>query len=507
MTQETERTMTNEPKEAVDERNSKEKLKRSSGDNHNENCIKECLSTMKSSLSTSELSSPLTFEIDLDPSSLEMLREKYCGFPTSSASNQDSTTKGKKGELGVDYERQLQQSILDRMTNDSTATKPSDTGSSMDQIILMLEAQKRAIERLEAKVDQLLVMDHNIQKRTEGPGGIVFRGHHYRILDTIQEMWIIRAIRTIYVKAQQERILQRIDLWMFMKWMAAATFLAIRMQSRMAVKKTVTHWDEYRIPSMFVAVIVFFCIQSGLLHFLYRIIRELPTWMKNAPPSQPATDTAAISASNTIANSDNGQILHNEGLTVAAPAPALNRGGIFYELFYFISGFFFSLMPAWQPQRDGGGEIAEVHQEQETTDEHQEEEEEGAVEDGSTDAHTAAAEGNLQDLERIAVSQPLSLSKKDINGWTPLHEAARSGSVDCVNFLVVTKGLYVNPRTAEGTTPLYEANLVHAAQHPVIRLLKRLGGLDIGPSSIASSSSAEEESDGEEDDVVHDIVM
>jgi hypothetical protein len=498
MTQEQERTMTHSnaahaSKEAVDERNSsKEMLKKNSEDNHNNSRINEFLSTVKPSASPSELSLPLSFEIDLDPSSLEMLREKYCGFPSSTTGNQDSTIKVKKGEL----------------------KSGSDTVSTMDQIILMLEMQKRAIERLEAKVDRLLVMDHNIQKRTEGPGGIFLRGIHNTISHTVQDMWIIRAIRTIYVKAQQERILQRIDVWMFIKWMAAATFLAIRMQSRMTVKKTVSHWDKYRIPTMFVAVIVFFCIQSGLLHFLYRIIRELPTWMKNAPPTQPVTDTAAINASTTTENNDNGQILNNEGLTAAAPpAPALNRGGVIYELFYLITGFFFSLMPAWQPQRDGddgGGVISEAQQHQHIAEEgeDEEEEEEGAVEDGSTDAHIAAAEGNLQDLERIAVSQPFSLSKKDVNGWTPLHEAARSGSVDCVNFLVVTKGLDVNPRTAEGATPLYEANLVHAAQHPVIRLLKRLGGLDIGPSSTASSSSSsEEERDDEEDEVVEDILM
>jgi hypothetical protein len=500
MTQEQEGTMTHSnaahtSKEAVDERNSKEILKKNSEDNHNKNYINECLSTVKPSASPSELSLPLSFEIDLDPSSLEMLREKYCGFPSKTTSNQDSTIKVKNGEL----------------------RSVSDTVSGMDQIILMLEVQKRAIERLEAKVDRLLVMDHNMQKRTEGPGGTFFRGIHNRITHTVQDMWIIRAIRTIYVKAQQERILQRIDVWMFIKWMAAATFLAIRMQSRMTVKKTVTHWDKYRIPTMFVAVIVFFCIQSGLLHFLYRIIRELPTWMKNTPPTQPVTDTAAINASTATANNDNEQILNNEELTAAAPpAPALNRGGVIYELFYLITGFFFSLMPAWQPQRDGdgggGGVISEAQQQQHIAgageDEEEEEEEEEAVEEGVTDAHIAAAEGSLQDLERIAVSQPFSLSKKDINGWTPLHEAARSGSVDCVNFLVVTKGLDVNPRTAEGATPLYEANLVHAAQHPVIRLLKRLGGLDIGPSSTtSSSSSSEEQSDDEEDEVVEDILM
>lgn len=468
------------------------------------NVSKEAVVKQKCNANKSIRSLPLSFEIDLDPSSLEMLREKYGGGlsgNTSSAKN-SCTISLKKGGQRFD-DQQVQQQLCRDTGN---ASSPIDAVTSVEKIIHMLEAQKRAIERLEAKVDRLLLMEHNLHKNQDDAAGRAFREIHSKVTKTFQEAWIIRAIRAIYIKAQQERIMQQIDLWMFMKWMAAAAFLAIRMQSRLTVKKPVSNWDKYRIPTMFVAVIIFFCIQSGLLQFLYRIIRELPTWMQNTPPPQPITNSG-----NEQQQQPTSQVNHhnNEDPTVIPPPPAINRGGIFYEILYLISGFFFSLMPAWQPGRDGEVDdgVAGAQQQQLIAEEENEEDEgEGEiVDEGSTDAHAAAAAGNLQDLERIAVSQPFSLSRKDINGWTPLHEAARSGSVECVNFLVVTKGLDVNPRTAEGTTPLYEANLVHASQHPVIRLLKRLGGLDIGP----SSTSTEEEDDEEEDEAeaVDDILM
>jgi prolyl 4-hydroxylase len=108
-------------------------------------------------------------------------------------------------------------------------------------------------------------------------------------------------------------------------------------------------------------------------------------------------------------------------------------------------------------------------------------------ETGSTYAHAAAQTGDLdtlQELWRGGNSQyKADLVKEDKNGWQPIHEGARAGHPHVVNFLVEQAGANVNHRTNEGIggTPLFWARNSHGNSHPVVKLLEKMGALDIGP--------------------------
>ncbi len=70
-------------------------------------------------------------------------------------------------------------------------------------------------------------------------------------------------------------------------------------------------------------------------------------------------------------------------------------------------------------------------------------------------SHTAAAQGNVQDLMRIANEEKEALFAKDKSGWEPIHEAVRSGSKDAIEFLV-KHGADLNSKTmhGDGDSPL-----------------------------------------------------
>jgi len=74
------------------------------------------------------------------------------------------------------------------------------------------------------------------------------------------------------------------------------------------------------------------------------------------------------------------------------------------------------------------------------------------------------------------------LHVKDSNGWQPLHEAVRGGYIDVAKFLV-SNGGNVNERTDHGTggTPLWWAIETHGVRHEMVRFLKTLGAIKIGP--------------------------
>jgi len=97
-------------------------------------------------------------------------------------------------------------------------------------------------------------------------------------------------------------------------------------------------------------------------------------------------------------------------------------------------------------------------------------------------AHEAAQNGDLDILETIAEVDKVELHVKDENGWQPLHEAVRSGHVDIVDFLLKNGG-DVNERTNHGTggSPLWWALESHSNGHEMIRFLKSLGAVNIGP--------------------------
>lgn len=98
------------------------------------------------------------------------------------------------------------------------------------------------------------------------------------------------------------------------------------------------------------------------------------------------------------------------------------------------------------------------------------------------ETHTAAQQGDVDKLAKIAAKNARLLQSKDQNGWQPIHEAARSGHKDTVE-LLVENGVDMNARTWEnkGASPLNLAIKTHGEDHPVSLYLQSLGALDIEP--------------------------
>jgi prolyl 4-hydroxylase len=101
---------------------------------------------------------------------------------------------------------------------------------------------------------------------------------------------------------------------------------------------------------------------------------------------------------------------------------------------------------------------------------------------GSTPAHKAAQEGDLDTLRILIETDKSLLDKRDSNGWAAIHEAARAGHVDIVKYLVEA-GADVNAKTHpdHGATPLWWAREEHEEDHPVIEFLESIGALEAGP--------------------------
>ena len=99
---------------------------------------------------------------------------------------------------------------------------------------------------------------------------------------------------------------------------------------------------------------------------------------------------------------------------------------------------------------------------------------------GSTMAHRAAHNGNVDELKEIISEVEELIHKKDKNGWTPLHEGARAGHEGVVKVLLENK-VNVNELTTSGHSPLFFAEQTHGEKHPVVRLLKSFGALNLGP--------------------------
>jgi ankyrin repeat protein len=101
---------------------------------------------------------------------------------------------------------------------------------------------------------------------------------------------------------------------------------------------------------------------------------------------------------------------------------------------------------------------------------------------GSTVAHAAAQTGNLHALSKILEKKPTLVSAQDENGWTPLHEGARGGHMEIVQ-LLYEKGAKINLRSdgGRGGTSLFYAKERHGENHPVVKFLVYVGGLELGP--------------------------
>lgn len=96
-------------------------------------------------------------------------------------------------------------------------------------------------------------------------------------------------------------------------------------------------------------------------------------------------------------------------------------------------------------------------------------------ESGSTEAHTAAQEANLEDLRVLIETDESIVNARDINGWTPLHEGIRKGDLDVVKFLI-EKGSDINARTGndgDGGSALYWAKEFLGVGHAIVQLLEQ----------------------------------
>eukprot|EP00804_Cyclotella_cryptica_P014263 CCRYP_018649-RA/>CCRYP_018649-RA protein AED:0.05 eAED:0.05 QI:106/1/1/1/1/1/3/32/480 len=104
--------------------------------------------------------------------------------------------------------------------------------------------------------------------------------------------------------------------------------------------------------------------------------------------------------------------------------------------------------------------------------------------------HKAAEEGDVEtikralekDTENKEAGRTPVLSTRDEEGWQLLHSGAASGHKEIVE-LLIEHGADLNSRThgGHGATPLYIAERNNGGFHPVVRYLKSLGALNLGP--------------------------
>lgn len=106
-----------------------------------------------------------------------------------------------------------------------------------------------------------------------------------------------------------------------------------------------------------------------------------------------------------------------------------------------------------------------------------------SFETGSTAAHKAAMDGDVEGLEEVLAVLEDVVNKKDSNGWTPLHEGARAGHLKVVEMLI-KNGADINEKTNFGETPLYWAEKdkkKNREKSAVSKLLISLGAVNLGP--------------------------
>jgi len=94
-------------------------------------------------------------------------------------------------------------------------------------------------------------------------------------------------------------------------------------------------------------------------------------------------------------------------------------------------------------------------------------------EDGRTDLHYAARDGDLALVERL-VSRKADVNLQDRHGWTPLHFAAQALSREVASYLLA-HGALVDTQDGHGNTPLFRATFAFRGDGAVIQLLRSAG--------------------------------
>ena len=98
-----------------------------------------------------------------------------------------------------------------------------------------------------------------------------------------------------------------------------------------------------------------------------------------------------------------------------------------------------------------------------------------------TEAHGAAAAGDLRTLKAIAGSKKRDiLFQPDENGWQPIHEAARSNKVEVVEFLL-EEGADADCRTYGDEFPLKIAVNNEVEEDSEMAKVLRAAGSRLGP--------------------------
>ena len=100
-------------------------------------------------------------------------------------------------------------------------------------------------------------------------------------------------------------------------------------------------------------------------------------------------------------------------------------------------------------------------------------------------AHLAAKTGKADELkEELENNRDSSklLNERDEKGYTILHQGVTSGNMEVVE-LLIDHGAELNARTygGYGETPLRIAEKEFGEKHPIVRYLKSLGALSLGP--------------------------
>jgi ankyrin repeat protein len=98
------------------------------------------------------------------------------------------------------------------------------------------------------------------------------------------------------------------------------------------------------------------------------------------------------------------------------------------------------------------------------------------------DASEMKMEGSADSGKEHTQKKSLLISKRDEHGWQPIHEGAFGGHLDVVQ-LLVRNGADINTRThgGHGGTPLHLAHKKFGDHHPIVKYLKSIGGLNVGP--------------------------
>jgi ankyrin repeat protein len=99
--------------------------------------------------------------------------------------------------------------------------------------------------------------------------------------------------------------------------------------------------------------------------------------------------------------------------------------------------------------------------------------------EGSSELHLIASEGNVDAAKQILNIHRDLLSATDANGWQPLHEAVMSSKLEMVKFLV-SAGADLNFLTFKGGTPLWWSMRAHGEDHPVTIYLNSVDAVNEG---------------------------